>query len=213
MQVEMREASIAASIQESNLKELGRKLQLASIVAKRSGVVTWVNKNIGAMVQEGESLARIADLSSFKVQGSISDTYLDQLKNGMPAIVRINVTQVRGTVSNIQPSVQNGVVLFNIKLDEQNTAQLRPNMKVDVFLVTDAKTNVMRVANGPAFKGTPSQDIFIVQGPKAERRTVQTGLTSFDWVEIKSNVKPGDVIITSDMGDYKNSKEVTINNK
>ena len=212
MQVEMREASIAAAIQENNMNELGRKLQLAEIVAKRNGVVTWINKNIGATVQEGESLARIADLSSFKVQGSISDTYLDQLRNGMAAIVRINDSQVRGTVINIQPSVQNGIVLFNIRLDEQNVNLLRPNMKVDVFLVTAAKNNVMRVANGPAFKGTSTQDIFVLLNGKAQRRNVQTGLANFDWVEIKNNVKPGDVIITSDMAEYKNSKEVIINN-
>ena len=164
------------------------------------------------MVQEGESLARIADLSSFKVQGSISDSYLDQLRNGMTAIVRINETQVRGTVINIQPSVQNGIVLFNIRLDEQNVALLRPNMKVDVFLVTASKNNVMRVSNGAAFKGTPTQDIFVLKNGKAQRRTVQTGLANFDFVEIKNNVKPGDVIITSDMTEFKNSKEITINN-
>ena len=33
-----------------------------------------------------------------------------------------------------------------------------------------------------------------------------------DFVEIKDGVKPGDVVITSDMSEYKNSKEVTINN-
>jgi HlyD family secretion protein len=213
MQVEMREAGIAAAIQKNAMEELARKLQLANIVVKRDGVVTWINKNIGAAVQEGESLARIADLSSFKVQGSISDTYLDQLHNGMPAIVRINETQVRGTVINIQPSVQNGIVLFNIRLDEQNIALLRPNMKVDVFLVTASKNNVMRIANGPAFKGSSSQDIFVVTNGKAERRSVQTGLSNFDWVEIKSNVRPGDVVVTSDMADFKNSKEVIINNK
>ncbi|MES2645299.1 MAG: HlyD family efflux transporter periplasmic adaptor subunit [Bacteroidota bacterium] len=211
MQVQMREAGIAAAIQQNDLNELGRKLQLANIVAKRDGVVTWINKNIGATVQEGESLARIADLSSFKVQGSVSDTYLDQLRNGMSAVVRINETQVRGTVINIQPSVQNGIVLFNIRLDEQNTALLRPNMKVDVFLVTDSKNNVMRVANGPAFKGTPTQDIFVLTNGKAIRRTVQTGLANFDYVEIKNNVKPGEVIITSDMSEYRHSKEITIN--
>ena len=133
MQVEMRESEIAAAIQENELHELERKLQLANIVATRAGVVTWVNKNIGAAVHEGEPLARIADLSSFKVQGSISDNYLDQLHNGMTAIIRINETQIRGTVSNIYPSVQNGIVSFDIQLDERNNKLLRPNMKVDVF--------------------------------------------------------------------------------
>jgi HlyD family secretion protein len=85
-------------------------------------------------------------------------------------------------------------------------------MKADVFLVTASKKDVMRVANGPAFKGASPQDIFVLNNGKAERRTVQTGMTNFDFVELKNNVKPGDVIITSDMSEYKNAKEITIKN-
>ena len=212
MQVEMKEAEIAAAIQANDLKELQRKLQLADIVATRPGVVTWVNKNLGAAIHEGDALARIADLASFKVQGSIADSYLDQLHNAMSAIIRINETQIRGTVVNIQPSVQNGIVSFTVQLDERNHPLLRPNMKVDVFLVTAAKKNVIRVANGPAFKGASSQDIFVLNNDKAERRTVHTGMTNFDFVELLDNVKPGEVIITSDMSAYKNAKELTVNN-
>jgi HlyD family secretion protein len=212
MQVEMRESEIAAAIQQNALHELERKLQAANIVATRAGVVTWVNKNIGASVQEGESIARIADLGSFKVTGSISDNYLDQLHNGMTAIIRINEAQIRGTVSNIYPSVQNGIVSFDIRLDERNNNLLRPNMKVDVFLVTASHSNVLRVANGPAFKGSSVQDIFVLNNGKAEKRTVHLGMTNFDYVELKDNVRPGEVIITSDMSGYKNSKEVTIKN-
>jgi len=212
MQVEMKEAAIAAAIQANDLHELERKLQLANIVASRNGVVTWVNKNLGTAIHEGDALARIADLGSFKVQGSISDTYLDQLHNAMSAIIRINETQLRGTVVNIQPSVQNGIVSFVIQLGEQNNQLLRPNMKVDVFLVTAARKNVLRVANGPAFRGASSQDIFVLNQGKAERKTVHTGMTNFDYVEVLDNLKPGDVIITSDMSAYKNTKELTINN-
>jgi HlyD family secretion protein len=212
MQVQMKEAEIAAAIQANDLRELQRKLQLADIVATRPGVVTWVNKNLGAAIHEGDALARIADLGSFKVQGSISDSYLDQLHNAMSAIIRINETQIRGTVVNIQPSVQNGIVSFTIQLNEDNHSLLRPNMKVDVFLVTAAKKNVVRVVNGPAFKGASSQDIFVLNNGKAERRTVHTGMTNFDFVELLDNVKPGEVVITSDMSAYKNVKELTINN-
>jgi len=211
MQLEEKDAEIAAAIQESDLNELQRKLNLANVVATRTGVVTYVNKNIGANISQGETLARIADLSSFKVTGSISDSYLEQLHNGMPVIVKINDTQLRGIVSNVYPAVQNGIVSFDIRLDERNNKQLRPNMKVDVYLVTAVHSKVMRVANGPAFKGASPQDIFIYHNGKAERRSVHTGLSNFDFVELKDAVKPGDVVITSDMSEFKNSKEITVN--
>ncbi len=212
MQMEIRESEIAVHIKENDLHNLERKLQLANIVATRTGVVTWVNKNIGAVIREGESLAHIANLGSFKVTGSIADSYIDQLHNGLTAIIRINETQIRGTVTNVYPSVQDGIVSFDIQLNERNNKLLRPNMKVDVFLVTASHNNVMRVANGPAFKGPDLQDIFVVSNGKAARRTVHIGMSNFDYVEIKDNVRPGEVIITSDMSEYKNIKEITINN-
>lgn len=212
MQIEEKEAEIAAAIQENDLNELQRKLNLANVVATRSGVVTYVNKNIGANIKEGETLARIADLSSFKVSGSLSDSYIDQLHNGMPVIIRFNDTQLRGSVSNVYPSVQNGIITFDIQLDERNNKQLRPNMKVDVYLVTSVHNKVMRVANGPAFKGASPLDIFVVSNGKAEKRTVHTGLSNFDFIELKDGVKPGDIVITSDMTEFKNSKELTVSN-
>lgn len=210
MQVEMREAAIAAAIQENDLKELQRKLQQADIVASRAGVVTWVNRNIGSAIHEGDALAKIADLSSFKVQGSISDNYLDQLHKGLTAIIRVNEKQVRGTVINIQPSVQNNIVYFDVQLVEANNKMLRPNLKVEVFLVTDAHNDVLRVSNGPAFRGAAEQDIFVISGKQAIRKSVLTGMSNFDYVEVKSQLKPGDIVITSDMTAYKNAKTLNL---
>lgn len=211
MQVEIRELELVAAVQEQDLIELGRKLQLANVVATRPGVITWVNKNIGASIQEGEALVRIADLESFKVTGSISDNYLSQLNNGMSAIVVINEEQFRGTVTNINPSVQNGIISFDVQLNERKDPLFRPKMKVDVFLVTDKHANVLRVANGPAFKGGSVQDVFVLKNGKATRRTVHIGMSNFDYVELKDNVQKGEVMITSDMSDYKNVNEITIN--
>ena len=210
MRIEIQEAVIAAAIQQNDLDELQRKLNLANVVATRAGVVTYVNKNIGANIHEGEMIARIADLNSFKIRGNISDNYLDQLHNNMPAIIRINDTQLRGRVTNVYPSVQNSIITFDIQLDERNNKQLRPNMKVDVFVVTATRSNVMRVANGPAFKGASPQDIFVMSNGKAIRRSVHTGLSNFDYVELIDGIKPGEVVITSDMSDYKNAKELVI---
>lgn len=212
MQLEIRESEIAASIQMNDLKELGRKLQLADIVATRDGVVTWVNKNIGATVRDGESLARIADLGSFKVTGSISDNYLSQLQSNMPAIIRLNDTLLRGHIATVYPSIQNNIVNFDVQLDDRHCRQLRPNMKVDVFLVTATHNQVLRVANGAAFKGASPQDIFVVSDGKATRRSVHTGLANFDYVELLDGVKAGDAVITSDMTDFKNATIITIKN-
>jgi len=210
MTIEIREAEIALAIQRSDQLAFKRKLDLANVVATRDGVVTWVNKNIGASIKEGESLARIANLSSYKVAGSITDNQLDQLRSGMQAIVRINEQQLRGSIVSISPAVSNSVVSFDVQLEEKNSKLLRPNLRADVFLVTDSRNKVVRVPNGPAFRGSNLQQIFLLKNGKAVRREVKTGLSNFDYIQIVSGVQPGEVVITSDMSKFEYAKEVVI---
>ncbi len=210
MQLEIKEAEIACDIEKNNLDELARKLQLADIRASRSGVVTWVNQNIGVSVHEGESLARIANLDAFKVQGTVSDNYLSSLRLGMPVIVRINDSLLRGKVVNIHPAIENSIATFDVQLSDPHDPQLHPNMKADVYLVTQIHSQVLRVANGPALKGVSPVPLFLIHGQKAQRVEVHTGLSNFDYIEILDILQPGDRIITSDMSEYKNSPQITL---
>lgn len=212
MKIEIREAEIAVAIQGNDLNALKRKLDLAEVVATRAGVITWVNKNIGASISEGEALVRIADLSGFKVAGSMSDNMLDKVSNGMAAIIRVGDKLLRGVITNISPAVNNGIISFDIQLNEKNNAVLRPNQKVDVFLITDTRNDVLRITNGAAFNGSNLQEVFVIKNGIAERRTVKTGLSNFDYVEIVSGLKAGEEVITSDMNAYKNVKTITIGN-
>jgi HlyD family secretion protein len=212
MKIEIREAEIALAIQRNDLDALKRKLDLADVIATRPGVITWVNKNIGSSVHEGDALAKIADLSGFKVAGSMSDNLLDKIRNNMTAIIRIGDTQLRGSIVNISPAVNNAIVSFDIRLNQKDSKELRPNQKVDVFLVTATRNGVLRIANGPAFNGSNLQDVFVLKNGIAERRSIKTGLSNFDYVEILSGLKAGDEVITSDMGDFKNTKTITISN-
>jgi HlyD family secretion protein len=210
MKIEIREAALSLAIQRNDQAALTRKLKLADIIATRDGVITWVNKNIGASVKEGESLARIANLSGYKVAGSISDTQLEELRNNMPAIIRINDTQLRGSVNNISPAVNNSIVSFDVGLEQKDSKLLRPNLKVDVFLVTANRTKVLRLPNGPAFKGSNEQLVFVLKNGIAEKRLVKLGLSNFDFVEILSGLKQGEEVITSDMKAYEYAKQITI---
>jgi len=211
MRADIRESEIGAQIKGKDLQELQRKLQQANIVANRTGVLTYVNKNIGSKVAEGEVLARLADLGGFKVIGSISDSYAPQIRVGMSVIVRINDTQLRGTLTNILPSVQNNIVNFDVQLEDKANKLLRPKMKVEVYLVTDARSKVVRVSNGSGFTGVPVQDVFVLRSDgKAERRTVKIGLANFDYVEIREGIRAGERVIVSDISKYKNAKELEI---
>ena len=58
-------------------------------VLPRKAILTYINNQIGAQISEGEQVAIISDLSHFKVEGEIADTYGDRVAAGGKSIVKI----------------------------------------------------------------------------------------------------------------------------
>lgn len=210
---EVRELQIQANIQRNSISEMEEKLKRAEVVASRPGVLTWANENIGSTVSEGETLARIADLGSYKVSGTISDIYADRIKSGQPVEVRVGEGQmISGRITSIRPTIENNVISFDVQLDESDHPALRPNMRVELFIVLATKPEVVRVAFGPAFKGHSEQSLFVLQNGVAEKRRVRIGLTNSDFVELESNIAAGETVVISDMSRYENMERVEIRN-
>ena len=212
MQADLKELGFEMDMQVRDIQELQRTISQAEITANKPGVVTWVNTEIGANVNKGDVVARVADLSSFKVKASIADAYADQLLPGGAVIVRVNDTDLRGTIATVEPAVANGIVTFFVQLDQKNHQLLRPSLRVEVYVVTSFKDKVVRVKNGPFYNGAHDQAVFVVQGNKAVRRTVQIGESNFDYVELKDKIAAGEEVIVSDMKEYSHLSEIDLKN-
>ena len=78
-------------------------------------------------------------------------------------VVKVNDSTLRGTITQVKPAVKDGVIGFVVQLDNARSESLRPNMKVDVYVVTDRRANTLRVTNGPAFTGKRKQYVYVVQ--------------------------------------------------
>ncbi|MBC6698937.1 efflux RND transporter periplasmic adaptor subunit [Hymenobacter puniceus] len=207
---DVRELGFTLQIQDRSITELAGKLAQANISSQQPGVLTWVNEDLGTTVQAGDPLARVADLSRFRVRATISDSYADALHLQDPVVVRINGTDLRGTISTISPAVEKGVVTFYAALQQDHHPALRANLRADVFVVTKAHHNVVRLKNGPFYQGGKEQAVFVVKEGKATRRTVQFGDSNFDYVQITSGLQPGEEVVVSDTKDYADTPELTL---
>ena len=207
---DVRELGYTVSMQERSIAELATKLRQANISSQQPGVLTWVNENIGTTVQAGDALARVADLSSFRVRATISDTYAEALHQGDPVVVRINDTDLRGAVASISPAVEKGVMTFYAQLDNPHHPALRANLRADVFVVTRAHHGVLRTKNGPFYQGGKEQPVFVVKDGRATRRTVRFGDSNFDFVQIIGGLRAGEEIVVSDMKEHLDTPELTI---
>ncbi|HUL45279.1 MAG TPA: HlyD family efflux transporter periplasmic adaptor subunit [Bacteroidota bacterium] len=187
-----------------------RQLDILSCRASRDGVLTMVNQDIGATVHKGDVVAKIADLHAYRVDAEASDIHSATFSVGMPAHIMTSVDTIEGIVSNINPTIENGIMKFSIALSDGPHPTLRSNLRVDVAVVTAEKGMALRLASGPFINGNGEQDVFVVHGDHADRVNARIGVAGFNYIEILSGLKRGDEVIISDMHDYLHLKEVTL---
>ena len=194
-----------------SLAEMKRTLDDAQIRSPRKAILTYINNQVGAQVAEGSQVAIISDLSHFKVEGEIADTYGDRVAAGGRAIVKIGNVKLEGTVSSVTPLSKNGVISFIVQLNEDNNKRLRSGLKTDVYVMNAVKEGVLRLANASYYVGRGEYELF-VQDSKDEivKRKVQLGDSNFEYVEVISGLKPGDKVVVSDMSSYKNKNKLKL---
>ena len=200
------EYSIAANKLALRRKEIGD----ARVLAPFDATLSWVNDRIGSGVEKGSQLAVLSDLGRYKVTAEISDNFISQFNVGNRVEVRIGNTELKGTVSNIVPSVSNSKISFTVFLDEDSGNSLRPGLKADVYVVTSIKENVLKIANRAYYSGPGEYDLWVVEDNQAEKRTVVLGESSSFEVEVLEGLNPGERVIVSNMNGYKTRDRMKI---
>lgn len=194
------------------LAETKRTLEDAQVRSPRKAILTYVNSELGAQVVQGAKIAIVSDLSHFKIDGEIADTYGDRIATGNKVMVKIGSEKLNGTVSDITPLSKNGVISFTVQLDNDNHPRLRSGLKTDVYVMNAVKEDVMRIANGSYYVGKGDYELFVIKGGNLIKKKIRLGDSNFEFVEVIDGLQPGDKLIISDMTNYKNKKKLKFKN-
>ena len=199
------------SIFRKDLAEMKRTLDDAQVRSPRKAILTYINDQIGVQVTQGTQIAIISDLSHFKVEGEIADTYGDRVAAGGKAIVKIGREQLVGRVSSVTPLSKNGVISFTVQLDDDSHRRLRSGLKTDVYVMNAVKEDVMRIANASYYVGRGEYELFVrTASDELQKRKVQLGDSNFEYVEVVSGLKPGEQVVVSDMSTFKNKNKLKL---
>ena len=209
-EADLKVKELELNIFRKSLAETKRTLDDAQVRSPRKAILTYVNNEIGAQVSEGTKIAIVSDLSHFKIEGEIADTYGDRIAAGSKAVVKIGSYKLEGTVSDVTPLSKNGVISFTVQLEEDNHRRLRSGLKTDVYVMNAVKDDVMRIANASYYVGKGEYDLFVVNGDQLLKRKVQLGDSNYEYVEVISGLQPGDQVVVSDMASYKDKNKLKI---
>jgi len=168
---------------------------------------------VGAQVQPGNNIARVADPSKLKAEIRIAETQARDIAIGQIAQIDTRNGIVEGKVARIDPAVQNGTVLVDITITNELPRGARPDLSVDGTIELERLDNVVYVGR-PAFGQEKSTvGIFkLAEGSNDAIRTqVQLGRSSVNTIEIINGLQPGDRVILSDMSQWDSNDRVRLN--
>lgn len=189
------------------------ELDALAVRAGMNGVLQLLPVEVGAQVQPGTNLARVADPTKLKAEIRIAETQAKDIQIGQMATVDTRNGVVQGTVARVDPSVQNGTVTVDVTLPAELPRGARPDLSVDGTIELERLDNVIFVGR-PAFGQEKSKvSIFKLDaaGSYATRIPVGLGRSSVNYIEIVSGLQPGDRVILSDMSQWDANDRIKLN--
>lgn len=165
------------------------------------GVLQVVPVEVGQHVTPSTNLARVADPKRLKAEIKIAETQAKDVVIGQPASVDTRNGIVKGRVSRIDPSVQNGTVTVDVQFSDPLPQGARPDLSVDGTIEIENLNDVLFVGRPVHGQADSTVGLFklVEDGSDAVRVNVKLGRTSVNAVEILQGLKVGDKVILSDM--------------
>ena len=188
--------------QQRALYDLKRsELDALHVRAGIQGVLQVVPVEVGQHVTPGTNLARVADPKHLKAEIKIAETQAKDVVIGQKASVDTRNGIVKGQVSRIDPSVQNGTVTVDVQISDSLPQGARPDLSVDGTIEIENLKDVLFVGRPVHGQSDSTIGLFklVDDGSDAVRVNVKLGKTSVNTVEIRQGLKSGDKVILSDM--------------
>jgi RND family efflux transporter MFP subunit len=191
-----------------------RQLEALKVRAGITGVLQGADTpvQVGQRVPQGTILAKVVQPDHLKAELKIPETQAKDILIGQSAEIDTHNGIVKGSVSRIDPAVQNGTVTVDVKFDEALPKWARPDLSVDGTITLERLNDVLYVGR-PAFgqeKSTVSMFKIDPDGKSATRVKVELGRSSVNTIEILGGLKEGDQVILSDMSRWDSNDHIRL---
>jgi len=185
------------------IEKSGQVQKRLSLEAPYSGIVSMKMVNEGMYIKPGAALFEISDLSRVWIYADLYESDLPFVKVGQQAWVTLPYAGEEprtAKVTYLYPYVDAKTRTVKARLEFANPdLSLRPEMYVNVEILTDPRSNVLYVPAEAVLNSGNKQTLFVALGEgKFEPRVIKTGVRGDDgMVEIVEGVKAGEVVVIS----------------
>ena len=184
------------------LARTGEATRTVTFRSPASGIVMERKAVSGMRFMPGEMLYQIADLSQVWVLADVNEQDIGLVTNGGKAQVQINAypdKRFDGVVTYVYPTLKPETRTVAVRVELANPGGLlKPGMYAQVQLASGNAGKVIAVPASAVIDSGVRRVVIVQAGEgRFEPREVATGARSDEWVEIRSGIKEGDMVVVA----------------
>jgi Cu(I)/Ag(I) efflux system membrane fusion protein len=183
------------------LAKRGRTSEYLSILSPVNGTIVKKTIVAGSAVKAGDSVLRLADLSSVWIEGEVYEADLPWIKDGMEVLItfpEIPQQTLTSKLSFISPVLNPQTRSAVIRVELANTnGLLKPDMFATMNLLIDLGERLIVPEQAVIYAGK-QRIVFVDKGEGRLLPTrIKTGLRNENMIEVLEGLETGDIIVTS----------------
>lgn len=212
------EVELALRNTENQLQQAKRRMSDAEVKAPISGVINKRMIELGAFVGPSTELFEIVDVSKLKLEVSVNEAQVVQLKKGDQVSISSSVfpdKQYKGTVSFIAVKADNSLN-YPIEIEVANTGQneLKAGMYGTAFFNFPSQESVVQIPRSSFVGSVNSNQIYVMSSDSvATLREVTPGKIFGNQVVILQGLEEGETVITTGQINLTDGAKVNVQSK
>lgn len=200
-QQQLEQAKLQLENAKNNLESARISFSDINIKASFTGIVNKRNIEVGSYVSPGQQLFEIVNVSSLKLKVNVDEKNISTVTTGQTVKIGVNVLpnqDFQGKVTFIAPKGDSNLN-FPIELEIENNSknELKAGMYATAYIGNEEKATVLAIPRTAFVGSVSSNQVFVVQDGKAVLKTVTSGRSFGDYIEIVSGLEKGMQAITS----------------
>jgi len=210
---------VQLSVRKSRVAQLERALQRArneveslKVTAGIRGIVQAINVEVGQQLQPGSPIGRIAQQEQLYAELKVPAREATQVRAGQKVVIDTRNGTVDGVVSRVDPGVTEGTVAVDVVLEGPLPAGARPQLQVEGTVFIAEIPDTLYVGKPAYVKNDAAIAVYKLDpaGRYATRTRIKSGAVSVNHLQIVDGLRPGDRIITSEIGEFQAQERILL---
>ncbi|MBK8515534.1 MAG: HlyD family efflux transporter periplasmic adaptor subunit [Saprospiraceae bacterium] len=173
------------------------------------GLLSSIDVEIGANINQGQNIGQIDDMNGFKLRADIDEHYISRIFTGLRATFEFNNDKYEMEIIKVYPEVRSGRFAVDMTFVSKTPDGIRRGQSSPVRLELGQAQKAKLLSVGGFFSDTGGNWVYVLEKneQRAIKRSITLGRKNPSFYEVLDGLKRGEKVVISSYSNF-GDKEV-----